>query len=360
MSQRSKIVSAIVAKDFKLFTRDRFFLYVSIIGLIFYAVLYWILPSEVDETLRVGVAGLPDQVDIGDVDIADAEEAGSEGIELVTYADDDALRAAVEEGEEVVIGMSLPSSLFDPTITVFVGSGVPPSVAGAVEGLAKELAYLFVGVPPPVSGFATEQLVLGTDRAGNQVSLQESFTPLLAFFVLIIESMALATLVASEVQAKTVKAVTITPARVSDFLTAKTIFGTLLAFGQGVILMLAIRSLGNGPVILLVAVFLGAVLVTGVGMLTGSLGKDYISVIFWGMFALVPMIIPAIAFMFPGSTAPWVKVLPTYPLARVLVDVTSYDAGWAEAGPFLGLLAVWGMAILLVGWKVLERRVQTV
>lgn len=351
MTSRSGIVRAIAAKDFKAFTRDPFFLWMSIAGLIFYAALFWVLPDTVDETLTIGVVGFGE-------DTGEINEAGA-GMAFVEYPDNDSLIQAIEDGGEVVVGMSLPTDSSDPTIRVYIGSGVPDAVSGAVDALAKEMAYQAVGIPSPVSGFATEQIVVGTDRAGDQVSIQEKFRPLLAFFVLMVESLALAALVAAEIQTKTVKAITVTPARVSDFLTAKVILGTLLAFSQVVILMIAIGSLGDGTLILLSAVFMGSIMVTGFALLSGSAGKDFIGIIFWSMLFMIPLLIPAISFMFPGSTASWIQVLPSYPLARVMVDVTSYGAGWAEAAPFLGVLAVWTLAALFTGWRVLEHRVRT-
>lgn len=347
------MISAIIAKDIRLFSRDRFFLWVSVAGLVLYAVLFWVLPDTVDETLSLGIYAPG-----GELAVEDLEGTDGQGISFTEYEDERALREAVEEGETVVAGLAFNVGV-EPSITVYVASGVPDAVAGAVEGLAAEIAYLIAGVEPPVSGFSTEQIVLGEDRAGDQFSLQDKFRPLLAFFVLMIESMALATLVAAEIQDKTVKAISVTPARVADFLTAKAVFGTLLAFVQVVVLMIAIRSLSSAPVLLLVAVFLGSVLVTGFGLLAGSVGKDYVSIIFWSMLFLVPMLIPAMAFIFPGSTAGWIKALPSYPLAKTMVDVTSYGAGWADVAGLLLILAAWGIASLAVGWKVLGRRVQT-
>jgi hypothetical protein len=99
--------------------------------------------------------------------------------------------------------------------------------------------------------------------------------------------------------------------------------------------------------------------VTGFGLLAGSVGKDFIGILFWSMLIFIPLLIPAMALLFPGSTAGWIKVLPSWPLAQVLVDVASEGAGWVEAGPLLGLLALWGAAALATGWMVLGRKVQT-
>jgi ABC-2 type transport system permease protein len=242
---------------------------------------------------------------------------------------------------------------------VFIGPDVPPSLEGAVTGMATEIAYAAVGIPPPVSGFATEEFVLGEDRVGDQVSLQDKFAPLLAFLILMVEMLSLAGLVASEIQDKTVKAITVTPARVSDFLTAKAVFGTALAFVQVVVLVAAIGGLANAPALLLMALLLGSVLVTGFGLLAGSIGKDFVGILFWSMLIFIPLLIPAMALLFPGSTATWIKAIPSWPLAEVLVDVSTEGAGWAEAAPLLGLLALWGAVAFAVGWLVLGRKVQT-
>ncbi|MEA1901956.1 MAG: ABC transporter permease [Actinomycetota bacterium] len=343
-----------MAKDLKEFSRDRFWLFMSILGLVFYVGLFWFLPSEVDESFSMGVV-TGQSFDFN----APTGGNGSEGLTIVEYDNIEDLTAAVEQGDEVVVGMALDPDLSNPTIQVYIGPGVPVSLEGAMEGIAAEIAYSVLGVPPPVSGFATEEIILGEDRAGDQVSLQEKFRPMLAFMILMVEMMALAGLIASEIQTKTVKAITVTPARVSDFLTAKAIFGTALAFIQVVLLLVAIGGFGTGAAILATAVFLGSILVTGFGLLAGSIGKDFISIIFWSMLFLIPLLIPAMALLFPGSTAPWIKVLPSWPLAQVLVDVTAYGAGWVEMAPLLGLLALWGFGALGLGWAVLGRRVQT-
>jgi len=354
VTSKSTMVRAIMAKDLKEFSRDRFYVFMSILGLVFYVLIFWLLPSEVDETITVGVVG-SEQFDFTEV----SGRAESEGLAIVEYETTDELKAAVEEGDTVVVGMAFPTDLSNPTIEVYIGPGVPPSLETAMTGIASEIAYAAAGVPPPVSGFATEEIILGTDRAGSQVSLQEKFKPMLAFMVLIVEVLALAGLVASEIQNRTVKAITVTPAKVSDFLTAKALFGTSLAFVQVVILLVAVRGLDNGPLIMLTAVFLGSVLATGFGLLAGSIGKDFMSVIFWSMLIFIPLLIPAMALLFPGEAATWITFMPSYPLAQVLIDVSAYGAGWSDVAPLLGLLALWGAAALGMGWLILRKRVQT-
>ena len=355
MSSRPSIIGAIIVKDLKEFTRDRFYLFMAILGLVFYVAIFWLLPSDVDETITVGVVGAA-PFDFSPL----AAGEGSEGVAIVEYENVEELVAAIEAGDDdVAVGMAFPSELGTPVIEVFIGPDVPPSWEGAVVGMASEIAYAAVDIPPPVSGFATEEFVLGEDRVGDQASLQDKFAPLLAFLILVVEMLSLAGLVASEIQDKTVKAITVTPARISDFLAAKALFGTALAFVQVAVLIAAIGGLATAPGLLLTALLLGSVLVTGFGLLAGSIGKDFVGILFWSMLIFIPLLIPAMALLFPGSTATWIKVVPSWPLAQVLVDVTTAGAGWAEAVPLLGLLALWGAGALAVGWLVLSRKVQT-
>ncbi len=71
MNNRSGVVKAIIAKDFRLFTRDRFFLWVSIVGLVFYVALFWLLPDTVDETLKIGVTGFSSEANLGEISESD-------------------------------------------------------------------------------------------------------------------------------------------------------------------------------------------------------------------------------------------------------------------------------------------------
>ncbi len=82
--------------------------------------------------------------------------------------------------------------------------------------------------------FRETEILLGTDRAGDQVSIQETMRPMFVFFLLMVEMMALASLVATEIQQRTVTAILGYAASVTDVLVAKAILGTALAFSQAV------------------------------------------------------------------------------------------------------------------------------
>ena len=357
---RLGIITTIVRKDFKAFVRDRLYLFLSILGLVAYVIIFWVLPDTVDETVTIGATGAGIQELLAQ---ATGEDQAA-GLDAVAFDSRETLMTAVEAGDEdVALGLAFPDDFFQSvaaglptTVTIVATAEVPPELRDAMESFVREAAFAISGSPLPVD---FQEEILGVDRVGNQVSLREQFRPLLAFLVLLIEMLSLAGLLASEMQSRTVTAVITTPARVSDFLIAKIVFGSLLAFSQVVLLLLAIQALDTQPLLMLTFVLLGSLMVTAFALIAGSYGKDFINVLFYSLIFLIPMMIPAFSLLFPGSASFWVQAIPTYGLVQGIVDVTSYGAGWADSLTNLGLVAGWTVIAFIAGLGILARKVQT-
>ena len=198
----SRIVAVIMRKDWREFTRNRFFVFITVIVLVAYAVVFWVLPASVDETVRIGVHGLEG--------VAGTSETG---LELVAHDSEEALRVGVEEGTDgIVAGIAFPEDFVttitsgeQPRVVLFVPAGLPIEQRNLMEGLVTEAAFAISGSPAPIDPI-TEARILGVDRVGDQVSLQEQMRPLLLILVLMVETFALSSLVAIEVQQRTVSA----------------------------------------------------------------------------------------------------------------------------------------------------------
>ncbi len=365
---RGAIIAAIVRKDIREYTRDRFFTIMTVVGIIAYVALFWLLPAGVNETLTIGIhqTGL-------DAAFDQMVEGEGAGLAVKKYPSSQALKRGLglKSGEgtgdaEIDIGLDFPPDFLvsmrtgvPTTVKVYVDGGVPPEIRQAMSSMVKEMAFAVAGSDLPVTPLAEDVTILGEDRAGNQVTLRERMRPLYAFLILIMETMALGTLVAGELNSRTVTAVMVTPARISDFLAAKVIVGTLLAFTEAALLMLLIGSYGHAPLITLTALLLGAVLVTGIGLIAGSSGKDFMGMIFYSMLFIVPLMIPAFAVLFPGTASAWVRALPSYGLVSTIVEVNSYGAGWSDVLPDLASLMAWCAAVFVVGWFTLKRKVES-
>jgi ABC-2 type transport system permease protein len=387
---RASVLWAIVRKDVREFTRDRLWAFLTVFTLIVTVGLYWVLPDDVNESIRVGVSGIDDSLALAGLQTAEAE-----GLELVAYPSAEDLEAVVAreadafdagavatvirhnsgveapEGAEKVnaqLGLAFPQDFFTATaagertnVTVYVDAAVPDELEVAMSSLVRELAFAVAGQQLPVDTSNTTEVfvVLGEDRAGNQFSARDGFRPIFVFLVLLMEMFVMASLIAKEIQDRTVTAILVTPAKIGDVLAAKGISGALSGMAQAVIILIAINSLTPQPVLILTLMLLGSVMVAGTAMLAGSTGKDFMSTLFWGMAFMIPLLIPAFAALFPGTASTWIRILPSYPLVQGLVDVTTYGAGWAETLPEIGGLFVWCVALFALGWVVLRRKVQT-
>ena len=358
------IIRAIIAKDSLAFRRNRFLMLITFLVLIAWALIYQFLPKTVDETFSVGIVveqgALPPGIALDPAALSAQDEIG---VAVRLYGDIGSLEQAVDAGDDVAAGLRIPAGFAAavaagaPTsITVVLPAGLPEQYRTLLESSAAEIGYLISGSEAPID-LATDTTIVGTDRIGAQISLAEQMRPLLLIVVLLVEVFALATLVAGEIAERTATAVLATPASAAHLITAKMIFGTLLAFGEAVFLGLLIGAFANSGAMILIALFLGAVVVTGLGLLAGSFGRDFMDTLIMGMLVMFPLMVPAIAALFPGSAPTWVTVLPTYGLVEVVVGASAGTLNWSAAAVPLLTLAGWGVVLGLVGVFALNRRV---
>ena len=407
---RAAIVGALLKKDFIAYSRDSVYLALTLVVLLAVPLVFRVLPTDVEETIALGLSptvsqmvdesrdflkekGIPD-AQLDRLDAADLVGV-REGLLMLEFEDKEQLRDAVAgdlevwlDGKEVIlrdpdsdekkpkdaelvrimIGIAFPDE-FIPSVmggergmevTVFTYANVDEETRMAMASFMREASYQLAGLDPPVDIDYTDPEVLGEDRAGEQVSLQEKMRPLLLFMVLMMETFSLASLVSVEVLQRTVTAVLVTPARVSDFLTAKTIFGTAMSFGQALIILLLIGGItGSNWSLLLVTLLIGAVMFTGVALFVGAAGKDFMGQLFYSMLFLVPLLVPSFAVLFPGTAAAWVQALPTYPIIHVLVDATAYGATWADSWVWLAYAVAWVGILYGAGLVALKRKVES-
>ncbi len=404
----SGLIFAILKKDIRVYSRNMIYLFLTVLSLVFFVAIFWLVPDTVDEDITFAITpplssllsegreslqshGVPPQV------LEELEEIESafkdEGLMLVEFENEELLKSAVSgelevyskewgqfiihdpdsdqqvpDGAEKVnldIGISFPASFISDavlggksTVTVFSSAAVPEEIRGAMQGLISEISFQLAGHELPVELSEEETIILGHDRLGDQISMRARMRPLIAFFIMMMETFALASLISNEVLQRTVTALTVTPMRTWHFLLAKTIFGTALAMSQAVIILLFVRAFTaeNWPLLLLI-VLLGSLLFTAVAMVVGAAGKDFIGQLMFSMLFIIPLMIPAFAVLFPGSAAAWVRILPSYPIVRLLYDVTIYGSLWSDSINSIAYAVLWGFVLFSVGLFVLKRKV---
>ena len=347
-----RTVKVLLKKDLALFKANRFYLLMTVAGLVFYIAAYFVLPRTVDEKLSLAMYApvMPP---------AFQQLTRQAGTDIKIVDTEDALKQAVLKGNYQA-GIALPADIMTvwgaggtPKITIYYPSGSPPEVADAVAALVKELSYAQTG--QTLSLDVTQQ-TLGPDMLGTQVALRDRMRPLLAIFILLLEIMSLASLITVEIEQGTARALLVTPMRSNELYAAKAILGVGLALVQAVLFMGVVGGFSHQPVIILVTFLLGSVLVVGTGFLVAALSKDVMAVTGWGMLVFIILAIPGFGSIIPGLLSSWAKVIPSYFLTDTVSRVTNYGASWGDVAGNLAILAAVSAAVVVLGLVTLRRR----
>lgn len=347
-----QIVRTLIVKDITLFFRNRFFAFISVLGLVAYITIYFLLPNSVDETLRIGIYA-PELPPVFD------ELIEAEGLEVQQMDSVQALKSAVLEAE-VTAGYVLPEDIMGviasgekPVIQIFFPASLPQEARDIYTIMLKELAFSMVGKPINIE--VTEE-VLGVDLVGRQIPIRDRLLPLIAVFVLMMETLGLSTLLSEELENQTLQALLITPLTIRKLFFGKGATGTGMAFIQAVLLIAVTGGLSNQPGLIMLALLLGAFLVTGIGFLLASVGRDLMGILAWGILAILILSLPAIGLLFPGTITNWVKLIPSYYLVDTVNRAINYGISNSDAIRNLGILLIIDLVIFWLGTVALRRK----
>ena len=375
---RAGTIGALVRKDLVALVRDRVWLVILPLSLGIFVAMFWLLPSRVGDAWTAGVSPPEVLAALEALGTGDESEEEPRAVNVVAFADADLLAAAVSgesevEGARPLAGIAFPENFLaavsggeHATVVVYLGPGVPRGVDGLLVTAVREIAYAVraaaAGQDPeqalPVRFPDESTIVLGKERASAPLPFRDTLRPLLVLLLLFTESLALAGLVAAEVSQRTVTALLVTPLSTADLLAAKGLTGALIALGQGLVFLVATASLGVNAALVLTALLIGAAMMSAVGLIAGSWGRDFMSTLFSGLSLLLPMMVPALAALLPGTPPLLVRLLPSHGLVEALVGAMTYGQGWSALAGSLAAAAGWTVVLGAVALVILKRRVE--
>jgi ABC-2 type transport system permease protein len=348
------VLWALVQKDIRQFFQNRFYALITVLGLVVYVAIFYLLPQSVDETMALAWSG-------PDLPGAMMEAMAEDGLVIEKYADDAALQQAVLAGESPA-GVLVPGDFFEqisagakPRITIYYQSTLPEEFRLAYTLLMEELSYFG---DDQTLNIDAQTVIMGPDMAGQQVPPRRRMLPVLVVFVLALETMGMAALFTAEVESGTLRALMVTPLRLSGLFLAKGITGVTLAFVQVMILLAITGGLRNEPLLLITALALGSVMVTGISFLIASVGRDTMSVMGYGMLAMIVLAIPSFDILLPGLASNWIRIIPSYYLVDLVHQVMNFGAGWGQMTNSLLALLAFGVAFLALGVLAMQRRLR--
>lgn len=350
------VLLTLIYKDTALFFRNRFFALITVLSLVIYVAIYLLMPSEAEE--RFDVALYP-----ADVSQAVQAEFTSREMTVTLFDDEQAMRDAVEAGDYRV-GVVVPAGAVQSlsageatNIIAYYPPGIPENLNRAFNDLLtmafNGLSYTLDDQPLLIN---RNEEVLGYDLAGEALAVRDRLLPVLAMLLFLTETLGLANLIAQEIERGTLRALLITPMSVLDLFVGKSITGIVIGFAQAALLLLVTGALGYEPLLVLTALLLGALLITGLGFLIASVSSDMMSVMSWGMLAMLIFGLPAVSILFPGTISDWVRIIPSYYLLDALHRVINFGASWQDVTAHLLILLLSGTALLVLGTTVLRRK----
>jgi ABC-2 type transport system permease protein len=191
--------------------------------------------------------------------------------------------------------------------------------------------------------------ILGHNLMGDPLAIRDRLLPLLAVFMLMVETMGLAGLIAEERSTGTLRALFATPMKISDLFVGKGITGVGMTFTQALILMLVAGGLRWQPLLIIAALFLGAMLVTGIGFLLASTGKDFMGTIGWSCAGDDRPERSVFRGFVSGHDGGMDQVIPSYYLVDTVHQVVNYHVGWSEVWQNLAVTLVFSSGLLGLG-----------
>lgn len=354
------MIGALIRKDLKLFFRNQFFAVVTILGMIAFIGVFYLMPGEPDDTIAIAVY-LPPNVDPITRDFL------INSLEAEPFPSESALYSSVEKGDHqagVVLTVEIIESMRrgDPvTLEIFTAPGTSLELEQALKDIfTVGFNNLQLDTGTNKINVDDKITVLGPDLLGigESISLRDRMLPLLILIIFSIELMGLANLISEEIESKTAQALLVTPLTSNQFFFSKALMGIGMALTEVLVIILATGKITTSPGIIFTTLFTGSLMITGVAFLIASIAKDLTSVLSWSMLFLLILGLPGISIMFPTMTGNWIKAIPSYYLTDVLNKTLNYGSGWQDAVLSLCILGASGLTLLFGGSILLKRRFQ--
>jgi ABC-2 type transport system permease protein len=279
----------------------------------------------------------------------------SESMRVITYHNEADLKAATAGGA-VDMGIVLPAD-FD---TRLEANSVAFKVYIWGESQAKSREVISLALNDAVREMIGSVLPVNIESLplGDKSSLpwSDRLLPLTVLMAVFFGGMMLpASSLIHEKQRRTLEALSVTPATISDIFTAKGVIGVVLAMIMGVLTLAISTSFGGSPLALVLVLALGAVLAAEIGLLAGAFIKDMNTLFAFWKFGGLLLFGPAFIFMFPQIPA-WIGyIFPTYYVIKPVTDLSVLGVGFGSVAIYVAILIAIVIVVGLVVMNIIKR-----
>ncbi|MFC1998366.1 ABC transporter permease [Chloroflexota bacterium] len=340
-----KRVGIIALKDLLHGSRSFLIIFVIIMPL-----LMWLLVEMIFSGSSLPRLGI---VDEGASQIP-ATAATYASIEVKEYASADDLTSAVENGN-VHAGIVLPAG-FDTTAS----AGSPNLIVYFWgETLAKDRNILESTVSTMVREVAGQDVPTITPvpvGTGESIPWSQRLAPFIVIMPIVMGGIYLtATAVVQEKERKTLNALVVTPASLTEVYLAKALLGFVFSLIMGLIILLLTGSLGNQPWLLLLFMALGAVMAVELGLIFSSFVSNINTLFATARLAQLIIFVPALFYMFPWFPQWIAKIFPSYYFVQPIMDISQSGATWSDVSTNVFILISCNIVIGAIAWQMIKR-----
>ena len=316
----ARVVAAIARKDIVDAIRNRYLLFALLTPLMVAILLRMLQPginSLTTVTLVVHDPGNSQMI---------SELRAAPRMKLIEATSADAVAAEVEKNDATG-GITLPAT-FDadiaagkqPQLTIYLNQSKGAIQQAALRQLVERQVMSLRKQPPPVTAVWID-VGKAEDRRGVGVfNLDQIMLPLLLLLVFAMAgALVVPLLLVEEKEKHTLDFLLTSPASQAEIITGKALTGVVYSsLIAGVLLVLNQRLIGNWPLTLL-TVFLGLLLVVGVGLLMGALFKNSMQVNTWASGVLLLLMAPSFPSMgLPSAVETAGRLVPTHYFVEAL------------------------------------------
>ena len=241
-----------------------------------------------------------------------------------------------------------------PKLTVYFSG---ESLASNRLIVISSLAQYIRAVSQQSSPIEIEQKTLGE---GESFPLKDRFLPLILIMTVFITGTFMpALLLVQEREKRTLQAMTITPANTKEILTAKGLVGLLLGLVTGLMAMLLNNALSHNFWLIFLFLSLGLIMAVEIGLILGSLCRDYPSLMTYIKSIQLLIFAPVIIYLFP-KIPKWIgQIFPTYyfidPLFEVAIKLSSWPTIQTSFFILAGILLILLIPVIFISKRLTER-----
>ncbi len=318
----------VIGKDVRTSPRQGIFFFAIAMPLILTVLIQMVFGSLFDSKPRLGV------VDHGDSEITISVQ-DMEELDASIVADEDELLGQLE-AHDLDAGIVLTDGFDEavragerPELGIYVAGESIASERIIVVVTAIDLVRAVEGEAPPVN--------IETTRLGDAevLPMATRLVPSIMIYALIVAGVFVpAFYVVAEREQGTLQAILTTPLKFTEFLTAKAVFGFVLAFFLSIVTLALNGALGNNYPALVISMVIACLMCAEIGIIYATGARDIKTLYTLIKTLNIFIFAPVIFYIFPNWPQWIAKLFPTYWFLNPIFNVTirGYDLAdvWGE------------------------------